>query len=215
MSTTRQCARGSTSKADLETLAGDTLQRVRSAILCPNSPLSESTGGVLFAHEKDNDITLSRWSFTMRQPRRNDSPSATDRLLEHDWSVMLYDGHCAICAGSARFIAARTRGRLLAFSAMQSDAGRATLRALGHVSFEHDTVLVLTQARAFHKSDAVEHLIEFLPTPWSYLGAALRLIPRGLRNAMYTFAARMRGHLTRRKPQCMLVVPEQARRFVR
>lgn len=151
----------------------------------------------------------------MKLPRRNDSPSVTDRLLEHDWSVMLYDGHCAICAGSARFIAARTRGRLLAFSAMQSNAGRATLRSHGHVSLDNDTVLVLTQARALHKSDAVVHLLEFMPTPWRYLGATLRLIPCGVRNAMYTMAARMRRHLTRRKLECMLVVPELARRFIR
>ena len=148
-------------------------------------------------------------------PRRTDSPSVTERLIEHNWSVMLYDGHCEICTASARFIAARSRGRLLAFSAMQSNAGRAAMASRGHTPVGNDTVVVLTQSRALHQGDAIVHLLDFMPAPWPHVARMLRRIPRRVRNAMYACAARARRHLTRRRVECMLLVPEMARRFVR
>ena len=150
----------------------------------------------------------------MKRPRRTDSPSATDRLIEHDWSVMLYDGHCSVCAGSARFIAARSRGRLLAFSAMQSNAGRAALKTRGHTAIDDGTVVVLTQSRVLNQSDAIVHLLDFMPTPWPQLGRVLRCIPRRVRNPMYGLAARMRRRIIQRRSECMLLVPEFTRRFV-
>ena len=45
----------------------------------------------------------------MRHPRRTDHPPLIERLVEHGWSVMLYDGDCVLCSGAVRFLATRTR----------------------------------------------------------------------------------------------------------
>jgi predicted DCC family thiol-disulfide oxidoreductase YuxK len=174
----------------------------------------------------------------MKRPRRTDSPSVTERLIEHDWSVMLYDGNCNFCSSCVRFVAENSRERLLAFSAMQSAAGQAALAnaqklhgdldsslsapsanmasepASGPAA-HHEAILVLTSTGALRRGDAVLHLLSFMSGPWPTVARILKFLPRGVKTALYDLITNNRRRIMGRSDDCMIDVSDLERRFVR
>ena len=156
----------------------------------------------------------------MKRPRRTDAPPVTERLVEHGWSVMVYDGYCRYCTQAVRLVAERSRGQLLAFSAMQSPAGSDTVSAHNKLAKQENTIdrattIVLTPAGTLQRSDAILHLLTFMPTPWPAIARTLAYVPRVIRDAVYTAVDRARLVLPKRRSECMVSLPEMARRFVR
>ena len=128
---------------------------------------------------------------------------------------MVYDGHCRLCTGGVRFIAERSRGRLLAFSAIQSPAGRNAVSVRGEATTSRETAIVLTHSGVLRRSDAVLHLLAFMPAPWPRIERALRCVPHAVREGLYFCIDTGRRHLIGRRAECMLAIPGIARRFVR
>ena len=137
-----------------------------------------------------------------------------ERLLEHGWSVMLYDGACVFCSRSVRFVAARSQRSLLAFSAMQSEAAHEALARRGRSTEDFDTLLVLEADRVLERSDAVLRLMERMDPPWPTLAAMAARVPRPLRDGVYRVVAANRYRILGRQRECMLVGPELGRRYV-
>jgi len=134
-----------------------------------------------------------------------------ERLAEHGWSVMLYDGAIKFCSRSVRFVAMRSQRSLLAFSAMQSQAAHEALERRGRSPEDFDTLLVLEADRVLERSDAVLRLMERMDRPWPMLAALGRRIPRQLRDALYRVVAANRYRILGRQRECMLVGPELGR----
>ncbi len=59
------------------------------------------------------------------------------------------------------------------------------------------TVVVWDGSRRLVRSDAVVRLLAALSGPWPCVARALRLFPRALRDAAYSFVARRRGRSDR------------------
>ncbi len=148
------------------------------------------------------------------RPRSHERLPVAERLAEHGWSVMLYDGACVFCSRSVRFVAARSQRSLLAFSAMQSDAAHAALERRGRSAEDFDTLLVLEADRVLERSDAVLRLMERMEPPWPLLAELVRRIPRSMRDAFYRVVAANRYRILGRQRECMLVGPELGRRYV-
>ena len=60
-----------------------------------------------------------------------------------DVDVLLYDGVCALCNGTVRFLVARDRGRRFRYAALQSEFARAALAPYGEDPTELSTVFLL------------------------------------------------------------------------
>ena len=148
-------------------------------------------------------------------PRRTDSPPVIDRLIEHGWSVMLYDGDCNLCSGGVRFIAERSEKSLLAFSAMQSESARETLREIGGMREINETLLVLTHSGVLRRSDAVLYLLEEMNAPWPQLARVVRIVPAAIRDGVYSLVAKNRYRVLGRRGECMLQLSGLERRFLR
>ena len=148
-------------------------------------------------------------------PRRTDSPPVIDRLIEHGWSVMLYDGDCRLCSGGVRFIAERSERSLLAFSAMQSESARDALLAIGGMREINETLLVLTDSGVLRRSDAVLHLLGHMNGPWPRLSRVVSLVPAAIRDSVYSVVAKNRYRVLGRRKKCMLHTPGFDRRFLR
>src|SRR5215813_12021041 len=69
--------------------------------------------------------------------------------------LMLFDGMCNFCSGSAGFVLARSRGRRLKFCAMQTPRGEAVLRRLGLPLTDYATVVLVEEGAVRVKSEAV------------------------------------------------------------
>ncbi|MBL8604737.1 MAG: thiol-disulfide oxidoreductase DCC family protein [Myxococcales bacterium] len=130
--------------------------------------------------------------------------------------VVLFDGVCSLCQGSVQFLIARDAAARLRFASLQSEPGRALLRAHGVTPPEGDpdSILLVSEGRVYDRSDAILRIAGFLPHIWS-LGRALLFVPRGLRDRVYKWVARNRYRWFGKTEVCWMPTPELKKRFLK
>lgn len=117
--------------------------------------------------------------------------------------VLIFDGHCHLCSGWARFLHRHPVTPAFRLVAMQSDEGRLLLTAHGIDAEDPSTFLVLDAGRAWRESDAVIHVVTALGGPWRVFRIA-NVIPRAWRDALYRLLARNRYRWFGRREVCYL-----------
>ena len=147
--------------------------------------------------------------------RRNASPTPLiERLIQHGWCVMLYDGDCVLCSSTVKFIADRSTRCLLAFCAMQSKAGREALTRLGLPLHGYETIIVLDGEQTLKRSNAALRLFEHMSQPWPRIAWLVRRLPSGPLDAIYRLVAKNRFTFLGRRDECMLLTESEQRRFI-
>ena len=118
-----------------------------------------------------------------------------------DRPIIIFDGHCALCSGWARFVL------------RHDPAGRYRLlpaqSALGHALYVHysldpedyQTNILIEEGRAWFKSEGSIRMAEGLGFPWS-LAASFRLLPLPVRDWLYEWVARNRLRFFGRREVC-------------
>lgn len=129
--------------------------------------------------------------------------------------VILFDGHCGLCARSVRHVARRDRSGTFRFAPLQGKTAARECARLGIrlPDGDPDTLILIDGDRALTRSDAALAIASRLPFPWR-LCTALRVVPRTLRDAVYRWIARNRYRWFGRSPQCMVPTPELRARFL-
>lgn len=107
--------------------------------------------------------------------------------------LLLYDGHCGLCHGAVRFVLARDpSGEAFRFAPLGGNAFEAAVPEAQRAGLP-DSMAVLTHGGdLLVQSDATIHVLRRLGGVWKILGAAIALVPRSLRDAVYDFVARRR-----------------------
>lgn len=116
--------------------------------------------------------------------------------------TVLFDGVCVLCSFWVQYVIRHDPTARFRFLAIQSAAGQ-TLA--GHLSINPDnpqTNVVVLAGTAYFKSDAAIEVITRLRGT-SRLGF-LRLLPVGLRDALYDCVARNRYQLFGRRTSCLV-----------
>ena len=125
--------------------------------------------------------------------------------------VLIFDGECALCSRSVRFMMRHERKPgVVRFAPMQSDPARALLRAHG---FDPDamTSVVLIEpgasadkpSRAFIRSRAVLRLAGYLRAPWRW-GRVLGVLPAWALDPLYRLLARHRYAIFGKVDRCVI-----------
>lgn len=127
--------------------------------------------------------------------------------------LILFDGICRLCNGWARFVIRHDGDRRFKLAPMQSDAGQAVLRHFGLPTATFDTLLVVEEQAVYGKSDAFLRVVAGLGWPWKAL-AALRVVPRALRDGVYDRIARHRYRLFGRHACCVSPPRDHPGRFL-
>jgi predicted DCC family thiol-disulfide oxidoreductase YuxK len=128
---------------------------------------------------------------------------------------IFYDGHCGLCHRAVKFVLKHDRaGNTFRFAPLQGETIQSHIPAERRASLP-DTFVVLTRDGALLiRSNASLHILERLGGGWRILANILRVIPRGLRDLMYDFVARIRYRLFgRRDDLCPVVPPNLRARF--
>jgi len=131
-------------------------------------------------------------------------------------NVVFYDGECALCQGFVRFLLLGDRdGRRFLFSPLQGHLITQLVPQEVRDALPDTLVLRTTDGRVRIQSEAVLEALDRLGGLWKVAGILGRIVPRGIRDAVYAWVAR-----TRRKMfggthyHCPLVPAHLRDRFV-
>jgi predicted DCC family thiol-disulfide oxidoreductase YuxK len=125
---------------------------------------------------------------------------------------LFYDGHCGLCQHAVRFILAEDTTRTaFRFAPLQGETFLAQV-AEGRRAGLPDSVVVLTRDRELLvRSDAFLHIFRRLGGGWRVLAALLNVVPRGLRDFVYDFVARIRYRVFGKREDLCPIVPAELR----
>lgn len=126
--------------------------------------------------------------------------------------IILFDGTCAFCEGSVRFIATRDHG-YFRFGASQNPEGQALLAQLGTSQEAARSLILIDDDRVYLRSDAALRIAQRLGAPWKYAGALL-IVPRPIRDLVYRGVAAVRYRLAGRSNACEVPPPEIRARLI-
>ncbi len=141
---------------------------------------------------------MSRWS---PQP----APDEPDGLI-------LFDGVCVFCSRWVRFVIDRDPERRFRFLPIQSDAGRALAERHGIDPEAPQTNAAVLNGRIHFKSDAALTVLGALPKTRAL--AALKVVPRLLRDPVYDLIAKNRYAIFGRTEACMVPSAQDRARFI-
>jgi predicted DCC family thiol-disulfide oxidoreductase YuxK len=129
--------------------------------------------------------------------------------------MLFYDGHCALCHRSVKFVLKHDRsGKLFRFAPLQGPTFEARVPAEQRASLP-DSVMVLTSDGAvLVRSNAFLHVLRRLGGGWRIMATALSAVPLALRDAAYDFIARVRYRIFgKREDSCPVISPDLRARF--
>lgn len=130
-----------------------------------------------------------------------------------DHPVIVFDAQCVLCSANAQFVLKHDRRDHFRLASMQGEAGAALFRRFGIDPADPETIILVDGDSVRLNSDAVIAIYAGLGWPWR-AAAALRLVPRVLRDPVYRWVARNRYRLFGRRETCWLPTAEQARRVL-
>ena len=120
--------------------------------------------------------------------------------------VVLIDGSCALCNGTAAWLARRDRAGRLVFATNQGEAARIAGEPPGG---DPDTMVVWAGSRRHVRSAAILTLLRSLGGGWRLLAVLASVCPRRLADFFYDQVARRRhrfagpGACTRLSPSAL------------
>jgi predicted DCC family thiol-disulfide oxidoreductase YuxK len=97
--------------------------------------------------------------------------------------IILFDGTCAFCERSVRFIAARDHG-YFKFGASQNPEGRALLARYGTTREATRSLILIEDDAISLRSTAVLKIARRMTAPWRWAVVFL-FVPRPIRDAVY------------------------------
>lgn len=127
-------------------------------------------------------------------------------------AVILFDGVCNLCNGAVTFIIDRDPDAHFRFAPLQSEVGRALLGDAAP-SEALQSIVLLEGGERYTHSDAALRVARRLRGPWPLL-YGLILLPRPLRDRLYTWVAENRYRWFGKRDACRLPTPELKGRFL-
>ncbi len=146
---------------------------------------------------------------------QNTNPAAAPELAAPQPPIILFDGVCNLCNGAVQWILQRDRRRLFRFASLQSAAARNALGLAG-TSLDQlpDSIVLIDEAGIHTRSAAALRIARHLGLPYSAAAALGWLMPRALRDNLYSWIARNRYGWFGRQNACMLPTPALRARFL-
>lgn len=127
--------------------------------------------------------------------------------------IIVFDAMCVLCSANAAFVLRHDRAGRFRLASMQGEAGAALYRRFGIDPANPETLIVVEGDNVLRDSDAMRAIWAGLDRPWNAL-AALRIVPRKLRDPTYRWVARHRYRLFGKRSACWIPTAEHAARIL-
>ena len=135
------------------------------------------------------------------KPNRAEPDPPAEPSFDTRQPLIVFDGVCVLCSGFVRMVVRLDRQNRFRFATAQSPFGEALFRKHGLRTDSYETNLVLIDGIAFTKLDSLVAVMSALGWPWR-AAKVLLLLPRPLRDWLYTCIAGNRYALFGRKDSC-------------
>jgi predicted DCC family thiol-disulfide oxidoreductase YuxK len=133
--------------------------------------------------------------------------------------VLLYDGECGLCNGVVMFMLRHDRRARMHFAPLQSGPGQGYLRAHGLPTADFGSLVFVPdwneqrQGGYLLRTDGALAAFAELDSPWRAV-SRLRIVPRVLRDGVYTLISRTRYAIFGRYQPRPLPDPAWEKRFL-
>jgi predicted DCC family thiol-disulfide oxidoreductase YuxK len=129
--------------------------------------------------------------------------------------ILFYDGYCGLCHRAVQFVLREDReGAAFRFAPLQGETfGRLVPSAIRE-TLPDSLVVMAADGQLYVRSEAFQRILRRLGGGWKVLATILSIVPRGLRDGVYDFVARVRFQIFgRRQDLCPVMPPELRARF--
>lgn len=127
--------------------------------------------------------------------------------------VLLFDGVCNLCNSMVTFVIKRDQNATFKFASLQSEVGQTILLEHSLPLDQFDSFYYVEGKKLYTKSTAALKVAKKLDGAWK-LFYPLIIIPKPLRDIVYSFVAKNRYRWFGKKDECMLPNPEMKQRFL-
>jgi predicted DCC family thiol-disulfide oxidoreductase YuxK len=127
--------------------------------------------------------------------------------------IVLFDGTCAFCEGSVKFMARRDPAGYFRFGASQSPQAARLLAAHGLTREMARSIVLIENGQVFLRSTATLRIAARLTWPWS-MARVFLYVPRPVRDAGYRLVAAVRRRLAGESRACEIPPPEIRDRMI-
>jgi len=135
-------------------------------------------------------------------------------MSNNGYCIVLFDGVCNLCIGIVNFIIKRDSKEKFKFAALQSESGQAMLKKFNLPTNNFGSFIFIKREKYFIKSTAGLHVLKEIGGVWK-LFYILIIIPRPLRDGIYTIIARTRYRIFGKQDTCITPTPEVRQRFLK
>lgn len=138
-------------------------------------------------------------------------------LTAHEWGryqrVIVFDGVCNFCNAFVNFVLDHDPQGKFKFGTLQSQPAQLILTQMDLPTEDYETFLLLESGTIFTKSTAALRILRALPGYWSWLYAFI-IIPRPVRDFVYSVIARYRYRWMGKSETCRVPSPQERARFI-
>ena len=126
--------------------------------------------------------------------------------------IILFDGTCAFCEGSVKFMARRDNG-YFRFGASQTPEAAAILSQYGVDREAARSIILIEEGKVYLRSTATLRIARHLTAPWRW-AAIFLWVPVPIRDAVYRVVAAIRKRIAGESNACEIPPPEIRKRLI-
>ncbi|MGB0522700.1 MAG: thiol-disulfide oxidoreductase DCC family protein [Flammeovirgaceae bacterium] len=127
--------------------------------------------------------------------------------------VILFDGVCNFCDSTINFVIGQDPKGIFKYASLQSPYGESLLTKFGLDTTDYDSFVMVEGDQYYTKSTAALRIAKQLGGLWPLLYSFI-IIPKFIRDGVYSLVARNRYKWFGKKDECMLPSPEVRERFI-
>ena len=134
--------------------------------------------------------------------------------LPQDKKIILFDGVCNLCNSSVQYVIQHDKKDIFRFVSLQSELGQKILKHIGINHIHTDSIVLYEPGISYYyKSTAALHIAKGLSGIFT-IATVFKILPTGLRDAIYDYVAKNRYKWYGKKDACMIPTPELKAKFL-
>ncbi|MFN6077479.1 MAG: thiol-disulfide oxidoreductase DCC family protein [Fluviicola sp.] len=127
--------------------------------------------------------------------------------------IVYFDGVCNLCESSVQFIIRKNKKKNIQFASLQGSHGQAFLKENNFDTSEFSSLVYVENGKIYTKSSGALRITKQLKGLWPMMICFL-IIPKFIRDGVYTYVAKNRYKWYGKKTSCWLPTPELKKRFL-